>query len=359
MKSSSLLLLAAFIFMHSAQIKSAPLNDKATATDALFRKFDRTNGPGASVMVIQNGRRVFAKSYGLANVEEKVCATPGSNYRLASVSKQFTAMAILILADKKKLSLDDPITKFFPEFPDYGKQITVRHLLNHTSGLIDYEDIIPKETTIPVLDINVLRLLQLQEKTYFPPGSQFRYSNTAFAFLALIVEKVSGETFASFLQNHIFKPLEMKNTLAYEQGISSVPNRAYGYSPERSGFKKTDQSVTSSVLGDGGIYSSVNDLSKWDQALYDMKLVSKKSLAEAWTPGKSTSHGDGIQYGFGWFLAEYRGLRNVYHTGDSIGFRTIISRFPDRQFTVIILSNEHDAELPGIAHKIADLHLFN
>jgi CubicO group peptidase (beta-lactamase class C family) len=359
MKSLSLLFLAAFLFMHPAKIKSATLNEKAAATGALFEKFNRTNGPGASVMVIQNGRKVFAKSYGLADVEQKVCATPGSNYRLASVSKQFTAMAIMILADRKKLSFDDPITKFFPEFPEYGKRITVRQLLNHTSGLVDYEDIIPKETTIPVLDINVLRLLQREEKTYFPPGSQFRYSNTAFAFLALIVEKVSGEKFASFLQENIFKPLGMKNTLAYEQGISSVPNRAYGYSPDGSGFKRTDQSVTSSVLGDGGIYSSVNDLFKWDQALYDMKLVSKKTFATAWTPGKSTLHGEGIQYGFGWFLGEYRGLRNIYHTGDSIGFRTIISRFPERQFTVIILSNEHDAELPGIAHKIADLYLFN
>jgi CubicO group peptidase (beta-lactamase class C family) len=358
MKTTSLLFLFILTIMGPINATAAETKDHSGKIDALFKQFDRTNGPGASVMVILHGKKVFTKSYGLADAKENICATPDSNYRLASVSKQFTAMAIMILADQGKLSFDDPITKFFPEFPEYGKRITIRHLLNHTSGLIDYEDIIPQGTIIPVLDINVLRLLQQQDKTYFPPGSQFKYSNTGFAFLALIVEKVSGQTFASFLREHIFKPLGMENTLAYEQGVSTISNRAYGYSPDKNGFRRTDQSLTSSVLGDGGIYSSVNDLYKWDQALYNLKLVSKKTFEAAYTPGKSTEHGDGIKYGFGWFLADYRGLKHIYHTGDSIGFRTIISRFPDQNFTVIILSNEHDAELPSLANKIADLYLF-
>ncbi|EEF59390.1 serine hydrolase domain-containing protein [Pedosphaera parvula] len=359
MKITSLLFLLSLTFMGLTTANSAEIKDHTTAIDTLFKKFDRTNGPGASVMVILDGKKVFTKSYGLADGEGKVCATPDSNYRLASVSKQFTAMAIMILADQGKLSFDDPITKFFPEFPEYGKSITVRHMLNHTSGLIDYEDIIPPGTTIPVLDINVLRLLKQQDKTYFSPGSQFKYSNTGFAFLALIVERVSGQTFASFLSENIFKPLRMDHTLAYEQGISAVSNRAYGYSPEKDGFRRTDQSLTSSVLGDGGIYSSVNDLYKWDQALYNLKLVSKKTFEAAYTPGKSTEHENGIRYGFGWFLSEYRGLKHIYHTGDSIGFRTIISRFPEQHFTVIVLSNEHDAELPSVANKIVDLYLFD
>ncbi|HZQ47860.1 MAG TPA: serine hydrolase domain-containing protein, partial [Verrucomicrobiae bacterium] len=259
--------------------------------DTLFHDCNRPDVPGASVMVIKDGKVLLAKSYGLADLENKVPSAPDVNYRLASVTKQFTAMAIMMLADAGKMSFDDSITRFFPEFPAYGKPITVRHLLNHTSGLIDYEDIIPPGTTLPVLDINALRLLQQQDHTYFPPGNQFRYSNTGYAFLALIVEKVSGQTFAAFLRDKIFMPLHMDQTLAYESGISTVSNRAYGYTAQKNGdYIRTDQSVTSSVLGDGGIYSSINDLYKWDQALYTTKLVSKKTLAAAFTPGKSTLH---------------------------------------------------------------------
>lgn len=356
MKLFPLALLSALI-MTITTATAGTTNKYSESIDKLFKDFARTDGPGASVTVIQDGKQIFAKSYGLADVEMKVAATPDNNYRLASVSKQFTAMAIMILADRKKLSFDDPITKFFPEFPSTGKKITIRHLLNHTSGLIAYEDIIPKDTTIPVLDINVLRLLQEQKTTYFTPGSQFRYSNTGFAFLALIVEKASGQTFASFLKDNIFEPLHMDNTLAYEAGISTVPHRTFGYSDKDGGFAKTDQSLTSSVLGDGGVYSSVNDLYKWDQALYTTKLVSKKIFNEAYTAGPSTEH-DGIKYGFGWYISEYRGLRNIYHTGDSIGFRTYLSRFPDQKFTVIILSNHHDVKLPEIGKKITDLYLF-
>ncbi len=301
---------------------------------------------------------MLAKSYGLADLENKVPATPDTNFRLASVTKQFTAMAIMRLADAGKLSFDDSITKYFPEFPAYGKSITIRHLLNHTSGLLAYEDLILAGTTIPVLDINVLRLLQQQDKTYFPPGSQFRYSNTGYALLALIVEQVSGQTFAAFLRQNIFQPLKMEHTLAYESGLSTVANRAFGYTPGNDGFTRTDQSLTSSVLGDGGIYSSVNDLFHWDQALYGDKLVSKIILDEAFTPGKSTRHDTDIQYGFGWFISDYRGLRNIWHSGNTIGFSTRIERFPEKKFTVIILTNRNDAHLSEIPHKIADMYLF-
>src|SRR5438445_8042766 len=187
-------------------------------------------------------------------------------------------MAVMILAERKKLSFDERLTDFFPEFPEYGRQITVRHLLSHNSGLIDYEDLIPKGTEIPVLDRDVLRLLMQQDKTYFPPGTKYKYSNSAYALLALMVEGRSGSTFAQFLKQNIFCALKMAHTLAYEQGLSVIPNRAYGYSPDGAGFKRTDQSLTSSVLGDGGIYSSVADLRKWDQALYTSKLVSPKML---------------------------------------------------------------------------------
>jgi CubicO group peptidase (beta-lactamase class C family) len=309
-------------------------------------------------MVIRNGKILVAKSYGFADVENKVPCAPDTNFRLASFTKQFTAMSVLILADQGKLSLDDPITKFFPEFPAYGSNITVRELLHHTSGLMDYEDLIPDGTTIPVVDINVLRILQHQTNTYFPPGTKFRYSNSGFSLLALIVEKVSGQTYASFLRDHIFQPLHMDHSLAYEAGISQVANRAYGYTV-KNGVTQTDQSLTSSVLGDGGIYSSIDDLYHWDQALYTDKLVSKKTLRLAFTPGESTRHGDGIDYGCGWFLETDRGLKKIWHSGNTIGFSTRIERYPEKKFTVIILANRNNAPLGNLSKKIVDGYLFD
>jgi CubicO group peptidase (beta-lactamase class C family) len=325
--------------------------------DALFQDFSQPGAPGASVMVIQGGKIVLAKGYGLANPEKRIPCATNTNFRLASVTKQFTAMAVLILAEHKQLSFDERLTDFFPEFPAYGKQITLRHLLTHTSGLIDYEDVIPKGTVIPVLDREVLGMLMQQTKTYFPPGTKYRYSNSAYALLALIVEARSGNTFARFLRENIFRPLKMSHTLAYEQGLSVVPNRAYGYSPDASGFKRTDQSLTSSVLGDGGIYSSVADLYQWDQALYTDKLVSRKMLKLAFTPGPATGYPD-TGYGFGWFIGQYRGLREVWHSGNSVGFTTRIARFPEKKFTVIILTNRNEANIAEYPHRIADWCLF-
>ena len=341
----------------SAHAASAGTDTLTPRVDALFHDFNQAGAPGASVMVVKSGKVVLAKGYGLANLEEKTPCGTNTNFRLASVTKQFTAMAVLILAEHKQLSLDERLPDFFPEFPAYGSQITVRHLLTHTSGLIDYEDVIPKGTEIPVLDRDVLRVLMQQTKTYFPPGAKYRYSNSAFALLALIVEARSGNTFARFLHENIFRPLKMSNTLAYEQGLSVVPNRAYGYSPDAGGFKRTDQSLTSSVLGDGGIYSSVTDLFQWDQALYTDKLVSRKMLKLAFTPGPATEHPD-TGYGFGWFIGQYRGLREVWHSGNSLGFTTRIARFPDKKFTVIILTNRNEAPIAEFPHRIADWYLF-
>jgi CubicO group peptidase (beta-lactamase class C family) len=329
-------------------------NDALTLrVDALFQDFNQAGSPGASVMVIKRGKVVLAKGYGLASVEESVPCGTNTNFRLASVTKQFTAMAVMILAERGKLSLDERLTDFFPEFPAYGSQITLRHLLTHTSGLIDYEDVIPKGTEIPVLDRDVLRLLMQQDKTYFAPGTKYRYSNSAYSLLALIVEARSGNTFARFLRENIFRRLKMSSTLAYERGLSAVPSRAFGYSPDASGFKRTDQSLTSSVLGDGGIYSSVADLYQWDQALYTEKLVRRKTLDLAFTPGPATEH-PGTGYGFGWFVGQYRGLKEIWHSGNSLGFTTRIARFPEKKFTVIILTNRNEAPIAEFPHRIAD-----
>ena len=361
-------IISAAILMTTLATSAAALNSNTLAQlDSLFSEFDQPDAPGASVMVIHKGKPVFARGYGLANLETRTPCTTNTNFRLASVTKQFTAMSVLMLAEQKKLTLDEPLTAFFPEFPAYGKQITVRHLLTHMSGLPDYEDLIPPGTTIPVLDRDVLRLLagsagvmpaRNSPAPLFPPGGQYRYSNSGYALLALIVEARSSQTFARFLAENIFEPLKMNSTLAYEAGSAVVANRAFGHALRTNGWQRTDQSLTSSVLGDGGVYSSVVDLARWDAALYGSKLVGANMLKQAFTPATPTDR-PGRSYGFGWYIGEYRGLKQIWHSGESIGFRTRIVRYPERKLTVIILANRSDAKLEEFPGRIVDLVLFS
>ncbi|HTS63275.1 MAG TPA: serine hydrolase domain-containing protein [Candidatus Acidoferrales bacterium] len=330
--------------------------DLSGPVDALFKDYDQPGVPGASVIVIREGKVLYKRAYGLADLEARTPAAAKTNYRLASCTKQFTAMCIMILAERGRLSLDSPLSRFFPDYPAYGKGITVRQILTHTSGLRAYEELIPPGRTAQLKDRDVLDLLELQTSTYFPPGSDYRYSNTGYAHLALIVEKASGMSFAAFLKKNIFGPLKMRDTVAFEDGVSTVRNRAYGYTKKGDTFERTDQSLTSAVLGDGGIYSSVDDLFLWDQALYTNRLVSPGMMQQAWTASILTS-GKQTKYGFGWELGEYKGMKTVRHGGSTIGFRTAILRIPDRKFTVIVLANRGEARPDQLADSVADVYL--
>lgn len=356
-KQHQILIAAAAVLLAASSLMAQP-PDMGARVDALFADYNKPGVPGAAVMVIKDGTVLHANAYGLANLETHTPVTTSTNFRLASFTKQFTAMAIMILADRRQLSLDAHLTDFFPEFPAYGRDITVRQMLNHTSGFPDYGDLLPTSTTIPLLDRDVLWIMEQHDKTEFPPGTKFHYGNTGYALLAVIVEKVSGETFAAFMKKNIFDPLHMTNTLLNERGISSIPNRADGYSTApATGFKRTDQSLTSYVLGDGGIYSSVNDLYQWDQALYTTTLVGRDLLEQAFTPGTSTQDGE-KSYGFGWGISQYRGLKCYSHSGGTVGFSTMIKRFPDQKFTVIMLANRNPATAGPITDKITDMVLF-
>jgi len=324
--------------------------------DGLFKDYAGPDTPGASVSVIRNGKVLYSSVYGFANLEEQIPVTTATNFRLASVTKQFTAMAVMILADRGKLSLDSHLSDVLPGIPGYLRDVRLRHLLNHTSGIVDYESLIPDSQTVQVLDRDVLSLLQRIDSTYFSAGSQYRYSNSGYALLALVVETVSKQSFAQFLRANIFSPLGMNNTVAYEKGISSVANRAYGYSRSDTGFLCTDQSVTSAVLGDGGIYSSVEDLYKWDQALYTDKLIQASMLEQALAPGV-LNDGTRTSYGFGWNIVEDQGVRSYFHSGSTRGFRNAILRHPQQGLTVIILTNRNEGNPIEIARKIADLVL--
>ena len=329
--------------------------------DHLFADFSLPDAPGASLMVIKDGAIVLARSYGLARIEDRIGCATDTNFRLASVTKQFTAMSILILATRGKLSLDDGLMRFFPNFPMYGQDIKIRHILSHTSGLMDYEDLIAPATKAQVHDKDVFDLLCKEDKLMFAPGSSFHYSNTGYAFLALIVQAASGQRFADFLHDNIFQPLGMTNTVAYEAGISTVPHRAYGYtarvdeSTRRRVFAPTDQSVTSAVLGDGGIYSSTADLFKWDQALYTEKLIPQGLLQEAFTATSHPSDFQGSGYGFGWYIGTRHGVPSVWHYGSTVGFSTRIERYPARKFTLILLANRNEAPLGEISSAVTEI----
>jgi CubicO group peptidase (beta-lactamase class C family) len=313
--------------------------------DALMRDYTG-NVPGASVLVVRGSDVPVRKSFGMANLEEHVAAAPNTNYRLASVTKQFTAASILLL----NIPLEDSIRKYLPELPAYADAITVKHLLTHTSGLIDYEDLIPAGTTKQVHDIDVLHMLASESKTYFPPGTQYRYSNSGFSLLSLIVERASGQPFADFLRTHIFEPSGMTNSVAFEEGISTVANRAYGYSGESNAWHRTDQSLTSAVLGDGGIYTSIDDLVHWiawlDAGKFDRALVPQTKTDDP-----------AVQYGFGWRISEHAGRRYVWHTGETIGFRNAIVRFPEEHLAVVVLTNRNEGEPVKAALSIADMFL--
>ena len=347
----------------SAQVAS-------TQVDAIFSSLKSSSAPGAAVLVMQKGRPVFQRGYGVADLRTLRPIDAKTNFRLASFTKQFTAASIMLLARDGKLHYDDHLTDFFPEFPAYGKSITVRNLLNHTSGLDDYEDLLMKqypgtpEDKVPqIRDAGVLKILEQQSSGKFAPGTKWEYSNSGYAVLAMIVEKVSGKSFGQFLQERIFIPLNMTNTLAYEKGKNVVPHRAYGHSKNDGIWQETDQSPTSAVLGDGGIYSSLDDLAKWDNALRQHTLLSEAEMNPALTPvqpiGGPAKDPDGrtVSYGFGWNVDPYQGHRRMWHDGSTIGFRTTIQRFPGDELTVIVLANRADIDPEELALKVADLYL--
>jgi len=310
----------------------------------------RGAAPGAGVAVLRDGVPIFRRAYGLADLEGRVAATTATNYRLASLTKQFTAAAILLLAEAGRLSIDDPVRKWLPTLKDGADAIVIRHLLTHTSGLIDYEDLIPEGCTAQLRDADVLGLLEAENRGYFPPGAGYRYSNSGYSLLALIVGRASGEDFASFLREHIFRPLGLQNTLAYEAGISRVAHRAFGYSASEHSWTRTDQNLTSATLGDGGIYSSVDDLAKWDAALCGDRLLRPESLRLAFQPATQTDD-PAVQYGFGWRITG----ESRWHSGETIGFRNAIVRFLEQRLTVIVLTNRNDPAPYPTALAIAEV----
>lgn len=323
--------------------------------DSLLAEYSRPGQPGASVLVVQ-GDQVLMRSHGLAEVETDRPVRPETNFRLASLSKQFTATAVMLLVADGKLRYDDSLATVLPGLPAWARGATVRQLLHHTSGLPDYESFVSDTQTAQVHDRDVPALIARASGPKFAAGAKYDYSNTGYALLALIVERASGQRFADFLRERIFTPLGMTTTVAHEEGRSTVPERAYGYTLSDGTVRRTDQSNTSAVLGDGGIYSNVTDLLKWERALTRYALVSAAEQDLAWTSG-TLAGGGSSGYGFGWFVDDDRGVRRLRHHGESRGFTNAILRYPERRLTVIVLTNRTGGAPWDIAQRIAEHHL--
>ena len=342
--------------------------------DSIFAPLAGGKSPGLAVLVRKDGRTVWQRGYGIRDLRtfQKIDAV--TDFRLASFTKQFTAMAVMLLAHDGKLRYDQALTEIFPGFPAYAHAITVRHLLTHTSGLPDYEDAMEaRQWTAEhqIQDEDVLALLQRQPTPGFSAGTSWAYSNSAYVLLGLVVARASGVPFGQFLEDRIFRPLHMTNTLAYGKGRNTVPRRAFGHSKRGGKWVETDQSSTSATLGDGGVYSNLADLARWDAALQNHTLLSEGEMAAALTPARlanggqpnwpstpgddNLNPGKPVAYGFGWFLDPYQGRARMWHSGTTSGFRTVIQRFPAEKLTVIVLCNRSDLDAAALALQAADL----
>jgi CubicO group peptidase (beta-lactamase class C family)/transposase len=370
-----------FFFLALRAFSAGKQTSQSNDVNLIFQSLADQQSPGIAVLIRENGRTSLERGYGVTDSKSKHAIDSETDFRLASCTKQFTAMAIMLLVHDGKLRYDEHLTDVFPEFPEYGKAITIRNVLNHTSGLPDYESLMDDAAkrgvswtkTHQIHDAEVLHLLEGQAHGKFRPGTQWSYSNSGYVVLGLVVAKVSGEPFQDFLRDRIFAPLRMNNTLAYVNGTNEIPGRAYGHSKEGNGFVQTDQSATSATLGDGGVYSNLDDLIKWDDALAHHQLLPAIAmepalipvkLADGSTPNWSSDPGDSdplagepVLYGFGWFLDDYRGKKRMWHYGETTGFRTAIERFVDKNLTIVILCNRADLDPGGLASKVADLYL--
>ncbi|HUQ83654.1 MAG TPA: serine hydrolase domain-containing protein [Gemmatimonadaceae bacterium] len=329
---------------------------QVTRVDALFADFKAAGSPGAAVAVVRNGAIAFAKGYGLADIENGVAVTPATSFRLASVTKQFTAAAILTLVEAGTLGLDDRLGELLPDVPAYARDVTVRQMLAHTSGVPDYEPLLGKGDGPQISDRDVLALLRKAKHLYFRSGTSWRYSNSAYALLSLVVEQKSGVSFAAYLRQRIFDRAGMATAVAHVDGADAVANRAYGHSKDGTGWRRTDQNRTSAVLGDGGIYASAEELARWTNALDANAVMSAATFASMVEPQVLPS-GAVTSYGFGWFLDKHHGRRRQRHEGDSIGFRTAIQRYPDDRLTVIVLTNRGAAPIDGLSDGVANIFL--
>lgn len=277
-----------------------------------------TKPTGTAGKIIENGKVTYEESTGYADLDNETPVTLNTNFRMASVSKQFTSACIILLKNDGLLTYDDPLSKFFPEF-NFGNQVSLKHLLTHSSGLLDYESMIPESQTEQVSDADVLNWVANADSLYFEPGSQYKYSNSGFCILSQVVEKVSGMPYTQFIQERIFDPIAMENTRMYIKD-GEIANRALGYAKNKEGMVyENDQSITSATMGDGCVYTSLNDYNKWIKVLNQNSLFNL--IDEINAVARPIEQQDKLSYALGWFVHDNKEL---YHTGSTSGFSNVV-----------------------------------
>lgn len=351
------LLAVALPFASAARAQPRP--DLPARVDSLFAEWDRPGSPGCALGVVRDGRLAYARGYGSANLDHDVPITPSTVFYIASVSKQFTAASIALLAQQGRLSLDDDVRTYIPELPDYGATITIRHLIHHTSGLRDYLTLMPlagMRLEDVHTDEEVLDLVTRQTALNFAPGERYLYSNTGYLLMAEIVRRVSGKSLREFADEHIFRPLGMVNTHFHDDRTMVVRNRAQAYARNRDGSFRLDVWSNFDKVGSGGLLASVEDLARWDLNA-EHHRVGGPALRQQMLERGVLNNGDTLDYAFGLTIGEYRGLRTVGHGGSSMGFRAHHLRFPDERFAVICLCNLGSIDPAALARRVADIYL--
>jgi len=361
------ILIVAILIIAIAYVKGLSYGGEAKSSadkkvDGIFASFITKSSPGGSVIIIKDGKILYKSAYGMADIKKKIPVTTKTLFHLGSTGKQFTALAVLMLLEKGKLKLDDPIGKYLPQLKRF-KNITIRRLLNHTSGIPDYtedEDLMDELFELRETPDNedALKLLSSHGKLLFTPGEKFFYSNTGYDMLGSLIEHVSGQAFPVFMEKRIFAPLNMNNTFSLpDKKRFKKPNLAHCYIKEDGEIDSYDSDPLDDLAGSGSVYSTVEDMYLYDKALYTDKLVKQSTLSEAFKPAK-LNNGKTYPYGFGWILGTHKGKKYICHDGYWLAFMSYYIRFPEDRLSVIILLNR-DYDLPEeeLDIKIAELYL--
>lgn len=358
--SSPLLTLLFTLFITAPSLRAQDANELAAKVDAVFANYDKAASPGCALGVIKDGKLVYARGYGMANLEHNIPNSPKLVYDIGSTSKQFTAASILLLQQQGKLALDDDVRKLIPELPAYQKPVTIRQLIHHTSGLRDYLVLFSlagvsfDDTTT---EDDALKLIIKQKELNFAPGDEWLYSNSGYFLLSIIVKRASGKSLAEFAQEHIFKPLGMKHTIYLDHHKRIMPGRATGYAPGKLGdFAFRTEMSNFEQTGDGAVFTSVEDLLLWDQNFYEPKVGGAEFLKRMHEVGQLNS-GEKLDYAAGLFVDEHKGLRKVSHGGAWAGYRSDLVRFPDQKLSVACLCNLGTANPSQHALQVAEIYL--
>ncbi|MEB2774622.1 serine hydrolase domain-containing protein [Algoriphagus sp. D3-2-R+10] len=325
--------------------------------DKLFAEWDNDHSPGASVAIIKDETIIYSKGYGMANLEYNIHNAPSTIFGIASLSKQFTAFAILLLEKEGKLSLEDDVRKYIPEVPDFGITITLRNLAEHTSGLKEQNFLLRMSGLLfddAITRNRVLNLITRQKELNFVPGNELSYSNTGFGLLAEVVARVSGVSFAEFTRTYIFEPLKMTSTLVNDTREGIIKNRASSYEYHAEGYENAI--LNYDIIGSTGVYTTVEDLSLWVKN-FSNPIVGDADLIKKMNTPTILNNGETTNGALGQFLGNYKGVNEISHSGKSAGFRAYLLRLPDLNFSVIVLANYGEIFVPDLAYKIADIYL--